>query len=210
MVMCNCLFNVLHSFPFWFSQDAFKKSIKECNEVFKKANSEFKSYKTKKDSLEKELRRQKQKVENLIKNSRPQARIDEEIAKQRILDEQFATQQEGKWMLDLRDLIHNPEKMKESKYHYTIKTHSFVQDKKDVRRFFYTNRNLHSKKCADFFFYNYFAEKLLCTLFCANMQFPFLSLSSLCKALKTQHVLWPLEISWTSINILLMKYIKIW
>ena len=99
-----------------FPQDAFQRSYGQIKAILKEVNSEFKTYKSNMEYLRRGVRRQKYKVENLIKNSQPQARIDEETAKQKRLEQELRRQMKGKWMLDIRDLMQNPQMIKVLKH----------------------------------------------------------------------------------------------
>ena len=61
------------------------------------------------------MNRRRRKIDHLRKAAQPQERIDEENAKLKAAEEKLDAQLEGKWMLDARDLMQQPEKMKTSK-----------------------------------------------------------------------------------------------
>ena len=108
--------NFIFLFATWLPiQDAFHQTHGQIKNVLKETNAEFKAYKANLESLQSEVKRRRRKIDNLRKAAQPQERIDEESGKLKAAEDKLDAQLEGKWMLEMRDLMRQPEKMKMSK-----------------------------------------------------------------------------------------------
>ena len=124
---------VILTHPQWHTQDAFHQTHGQMKNVLKETNAEFKAYKANLESLQSDVNRLRRKIDNLRNADQPQARIDEESIKLKEAEEKLAAQLEGKWMMDVRDLMQQPEKMKTSRNTITFlfqKTRIFCCEKR--------------------------------------------------------------------------------
>ena len=97
-------------------EEAFEQSCKEFRKLLDQSESHFKNYKKAVKEWEMKKDRLQKAVENKRENHRLPAEIDEA---QKKLDEHVETRLPLKWMLDAREYMRNPEKMRGSKIEFS-------------------------------------------------------------------------------------------
>ena len=94
--------------------EAFDVTHKQMVQLLDKTEVKFRAYKEKMKKMEKELQRAKSKVTNLKRNKRPTADIREAENQLQDLQRKVDADMNFKWMLDVRNVIRNPETLHQS------------------------------------------------------------------------------------------------
>ena len=93
------------------AREAFERCQKQILQILNKSERDFKDYKVDAKQWEREKNRLEKEVENLKKSGR--SKDDVEVSEAR-LKAHLEKEPPLKWMLDARDLMRKPEKLKES------------------------------------------------------------------------------------------------
>ena len=92
--------------------EAFEQCCKQIRQILDRSECNFKDYKKKMNDWERKRKGLEMTVKKKKENSRPQAEITNS---QKRLDDYMSTQPPLQWMLEVRDFMRNPEKIRESK-----------------------------------------------------------------------------------------------